>query len=90
MDQVVIANESEQAELEAGPDVLAWKRLSQITVPTTVACGTLDLTGIIARSRRLAETLPRGTFVALAGMAHLPSLEAPAAVAQLITDALER
>jgi pimeloyl-ACP methyl ester carboxylesterase len=90
MNRVVIANASEQTELEVGPDVFAWNRLSQISSPTTVACGTLDLAGIIARSRTLAETLPRGTFVALAGMAHLPSLEAPAAVAQLITNALER
>lgn len=90
MNRVVIANESVQAEVEAGPDVLAWNRLSQITVPTTVACGTLDLTGVITRSRTLAEALPGGEFVALGGMAHLPPLEAPAAVAQLIADALER
>lgn len=90
MNAIVIANESVQAELEAGPDVRAWNLLSEITVPTTVGCGALDLTGIVARSRALAKSLPRAEFVALDGVAHLPSLEAPAAVAQLVVGALER
>jgi pimeloyl-ACP methyl ester carboxylesterase len=90
MNAIVIANESVQAELEAGPDVLAWNHLSEITVPTMVGCGTLDVTGIVTRSRTLAKSLPRGEFVALDGVAHLPSLEAPAAVAQLVAGALKR
>jgi pimeloyl-ACP methyl ester carboxylesterase len=90
MNAIVIANESVQAELEAGPDVLAWNHLPRITVPTVVGCGMLDLTGIVGRSRTLAKSLPGGEFVALDGVAHLPSLEAPAAVAQLVAGALER
>jgi pimeloyl-ACP methyl ester carboxylesterase len=70
--------------------MLAWNHLPQITVPTVVGCGTLDLTGIVARSRTLAKSLPRGKFVALDGVAHLPSLEAPAAIAQLVAEALKR
>ena len=90
MNAIVIANEGVQAELEGGPEVLAWDLLSEITVPTTVACGMLDLTGILTRSRTLADSLPHGEFVALDGVAHLPSLEAPAAVAELVAGALER
>ena len=90
MNAIVVANEREQAELETTPDILAWDLLAEITVPTTVGCGTLDLPGIVARSQTLAESLPRGEFVALEGVAHLPALEAPATVAQLVAAALER
>ena len=58
----MIANEGVQAELEAGPDVRAWNLFWEITVPTTVGCDTLDLTGIVTRSRTLAKSLPRGEF----------------------------
>ena len=70
--------------------MLAWNHLPEITVPTVVGCGMLDLTGIVGRSRTLAKSLPGEEFVALDGVAHLPSLEAPAAVAQLVAAALER
>jgi pimeloyl-ACP methyl ester carboxylesterase len=90
MNAIVIANESEQAELEEAPDVLAWEVLAEIAVPTTVGCGTLDLTGIVTRSQTLAKSLPRGEFVALDGVAHLASLEAPATVARLVAEAFER
>lgn len=52
MNAIVIANESVQAELEAGPDVLAWNHLSEIRVPTMVGCGSLDLTGISWKRER--------------------------------------
>ena len=90
MNAIVIANESERAELEAAPDVQAWDVLAEVSVPTTVGCGTLDLTGIVTRSQTLAKSLPRGEFVALDGVAHLPSLEAPATVARLVAEAFER
>ena len=88
MNAIVIANEQEQAELERDPELDAWTHLAQIVVPATVACGTLDLQAFSVRSRTLANGLPRGEFVALEGMAHLPSLEAPAVVAQLVARAV--
>jgi pimeloyl-ACP methyl ester carboxylesterase len=90
MNAIVIANEIAQAELEAGPDVLAWNRLSEVTVPTVVGSGTLDLPELVTQSRTLATSLPRGEFVALDDVAHLPSVEAPHVLAQLIAGAIER
>jgi pimeloyl-ACP methyl ester carboxylesterase len=89
MNAIVLANESEQAELERESETAAWNRLSEIRVPVTVACGTLDVAPIIDQSQTLAQQLARGRFVALPGMAHLPSLEAPRAVAGLIGEALD-
>jgi pimeloyl-ACP methyl ester carboxylesterase len=89
MNAIAIANESERAELESDPELGAWDRLSEIAAPATVACGTLDLPEFSVHGRMLAEGLPRGGFVALEGMAHLPALEGPAVVAQLVSGALE-
>lgn len=88
MNAIAIANESEQAGLESDPELGACARMSQITVPTMVACGTLDLPAFTVGNRMLANSLPQGEFVALEDMAHLPSLEAPAVVAELVVRAL--
>lgn len=90
MNAIVIANEHEQSELEADTRLGAWNRLSEISAPVTIGCGTLDLPGILTRSETLADCLPCGEFVALEGMAHLPSLEAPAVVAELVARAVHR
>ncbi|WP_213451691.1 alpha/beta fold hydrolase [Rhizomonospora bruguierae] len=74
---------------EAGASgVEAWPRIERVTVPTTVARGDLDLPHIIDRCTRLAERLPSARAVVLPGVAHLPSLERPAAVAALIREAV--
>ena len=67
----------------------AWSRLEEIDVPATLAWGDLDLPIVIDRCRELAERLPavRETRV-LAGTAHLPYLEQPQVVAELIRDAV--
>jgi len=68
----------------AGKDIdLApnFDRLAEIAVPTLVLCGDLDFPHIQARCRHLAATIPRANLKMLPGLAHLPSLEAPAAVA---------
>ena len=54
----------------------------------TVACGDLDLPFIVARSKELADWLPSSRFHVFEGMAHLPYLEQPAAVAELISTAI--
>jgi pimeloyl-ACP methyl ester carboxylesterase len=53
-----------------------------------VACGDLDVPFLLDRSKQLAEQLPNARFVLLPGMAHLPSLEQPEAVAALVADML--
>jgi pimeloyl-ACP methyl ester carboxylesterase len=69
-------------------DVDVWSRLEEVTVPSVVACGDLDVSFLVNRSRELAERLPRGRHRVLERMAHLPSLEQPSTVATLVADAL--
>ncbi|MGM9479671.1 alpha/beta fold hydrolase [Roseateles sp. NT4] len=64
-------------ELQAAPD--AWSRLEQLAVPTHLVCGDLDLPYLVQRCREMAARIPGARHVALPGVAHLPSLEAPAA-----------
>ena len=66
----------------------AWSRLEEILVPATLAWGELDLPIIIDRCRELADRLPelRDTRV-IQGTAHLPTLEQPQVVADLIAAA---
>lgn len=71
-----------------GSGLDAWARLAEIEVPALVACGDRDVPVLVTRSRDLASWLPRGQYRELAGLAHLPYLEQPAGVAELIASAL--
>jgi pimeloyl-ACP methyl ester carboxylesterase len=86
MNRTVIANDAE-AEFDGASGIDAASRLHEIAIPALVACGDLDLSMKIARSRELADALPRGAFRSLGGRAHLPYLEDPGEVAALITSA---
>lgn len=72
---------------ESAPDT--WAHAPGLTIPTTIACGSLDAQHMIRRSQALATRIPLATFVALEGLAHLPYLEDPVRVAALISAALE-
>jgi pimeloyl-ACP methyl ester carboxylesterase len=78
---------------DQGPDfddgVNAWDRLEEIQAPAWVAWGDLDVTEVIGTSRALVARLPnvRGTHL-FRGAAHLPGLERPDEVADLILRAL--
>jgi pimeloyl-ACP methyl ester carboxylesterase len=69
------------AELDAAP---AHARLGEIGVPALVMQGSLDFPHIVARSRRMASALPRGTLAEIGGTAHLPSLERPEEVTRAV------
>ncbi len=58
-----------------------YDRLAEIALPTRVLCGDLDFPHIQARCRHLAATIPHAELRMLPGLAHLPSLENPDAVA---------
>jgi pimeloyl-ACP methyl ester carboxylesterase len=88
MNAIVLTNEGGQTKLEDERDLDVWARRAQIAVPATVACGMLDVPAMIEDGRALAQSLPAGRFIALEGLAHLPSLEAPAVVADLISAAV--
>ena len=65
---------------------IAYRRLGELSVPTLVMCGDLDLPGIQERSRYVAANVSRGTFHGLSGTAHLPTLERPQEVTNVIRD----
>lgn len=66
----------------------AWSRLEEVRVPVTVACGDLDVPFFVERSEELGRRLPRATYCALKGVAHLSELEQPSMVAGLLRDLL--
>ncbi len=86
MNAIIISNDVPEAAGDNGVD--AWSRLTEITVPVTVAWGALDAHFIIDRGRELARRLSRPGSVELPGVAHQPYLEQPGAVAELIRTAI--
>jgi pimeloyl-ACP methyl ester carboxylesterase len=86
MNDVALKNEIPEESGRSG--LLAWSRLEEITVPVTVACGDLDLPFVVSRSKELSDWLPDSRHHVLTGMAHLPYLENPALVAELISASL--
>lgn len=69
----------------AGTGTQEWlgERLAQLDVATLAMAGELD-TKFVAEARAIADTLPRGTFAAIAGAGHAAHLEQPEEVARLI------
>ncbi len=88
MNAIILRNGVPEDAGDSGVD--AWNRLAEVRVPVTVACGDLDVPFLISRNRELAGQLPNARYEVLAGMAHQPYLEQPAAVAQLVSRALSR
>lgn len=77
----------------AGPDVEvapAFHRLGEISVPSLVIWGARDFPHIQERSRAVAAMLPNGSGHALTDAAHLPSLERPAEVTDLLAAFITR
>lgn len=64
--------------------------VSGIRAPALVVHGEEDQVVPVANGRLLAQRLPRARFVPLPGVGHLPTLEAPAAVAALVREHLSR
>lgn len=89
MNRVILDNEgAEMAEGTLGDDLDMWSRVAGLSIPVTVSCGQLDLPHIIERSQALAERLAAGRYQALPGTAHLPYLEQPEIVADLVEAAV--
>jgi pimeloyl-ACP methyl ester carboxylesterase len=86
MNRIALTSGQPEDAGDAGIDV--WSRAGELRLPVTVAWGDLDVPQAIELCEALAARLPdcRGTR-ALAGTAHLPALEDPAAVATLILEA---
>jgi pimeloyl-ACP methyl ester carboxylesterase len=88
MDSAIVANELGGGPAAESGGTEVWTRLGELTMPVTVACGDLDVSALVERSRAMTDLIPGAHHVVLAGMAHLPYLEQPAAVVGLIADAV--
>jgi pimeloyl-ACP methyl ester carboxylesterase len=86
MNRIILANRVPEEVGASGVD--AWSQLDRVDIAATVACGDLDVPFLVDRSSELAKRLPHGRHRVLAGMAHLPQIEDPAAVAALVDDAI--
>jgi pimeloyl-ACP methyl ester carboxylesterase len=86
MNAIILRNGDREDSGDNGVD--AWSRLAEVTMPTTVACGSLDAGFLIEMSKELASRLPDGRYVELPGVAHQPYLERPGVVADLILAAV--
>ena len=76
-----------QLEVEPEPvelDPPVSDRLGDIAMPADVVCGDLDVQDFVAIAHTLAEQLPSATLHCVARAGHLPALERPEAVAELI------
>ena len=74
---------------EQPPERDTWDRLAEVDAPATSVWGELDIPVIIDLCRTLAGRLPNvRAAIEIPGVAHLPSLEVPNAVAALIADAI--
>jgi pimeloyl-ACP methyl ester carboxylesterase len=70
-------------------DPTAWLRLESIDVPAVIACGEFD-TFLITPLQEVARRMPKAVFHLLRGTAHLPMLDQPEVIADLIAGAVGR
>jgi pimeloyl-ACP methyl ester carboxylesterase len=83
MNAIILAQASDEDAGGSGLD--AWSQAASITLPTLVCWGPLDLPLFVTRSAGLAHRIPGATAVELPGTAHLPYLEQPGPVADLLS-----
>lgn len=88
MNEVLLDNDADDEAGSAGIDV--WSRLERIQTPATVVWGDLDVPSEIEQSQRLAGRLPQARRRVLPGTAHLPYLEQPELVADVIREAIRQ
>jgi pimeloyl-ACP methyl ester carboxylesterase len=86
MNAIILRNGADEDAAASGVD--AWNRLAEVTLPTTVACGSLDAGFLIEQNKELATRVRDGRYVELPGVAHQPYLEQPEMVADLILSAI--
>ena len=86
MNTVILGHDVDEEAGAAGID--AWPQLEQIRTPATVAWGDLDVPLLIELCEQLAARLPQGRRRVLPDTAHLPYLERPDLVAEVIRESL--
>lgn len=76
------------AEDAGGAGIDAWTRLGEVSVPVLCAWGDLDIPADVPFYEETARRLGQGPARILSGVAHLPGLEQPEVVAELVRSAL--
>ncbi len=66
----------------------AWGKLAAIDAPAQLCCGDLDFPWMVELSRHLAARRPNAEFRLLNGMAHMPFLEDPNLMTNLVQEFL--
>jgi pimeloyl-ACP methyl ester carboxylesterase len=89
MNRIALANE-DPGEDAGKSGVDAWQRAGEVTVPTFVAYGELDVPFLVERCHELVRRMPNAALRTIEGAAHLTELERPDAVAALVLDLLAR
>ena len=79
---------SDPGEEQRHPD--AWGRLAELAMPVTIVDGALDEATELAVGRAAAEQVADARHVVLDEVGHLPSLERPLVLAELVRDLVER
>lgn len=85
MNEIILRNDVSEDPDTAG--IEAWQQLENITIPVTVAWGELDVPFVRQQCKQLVERIPNARGQELDGVAHLPYLENPTMVADLIQTA---
>ncbi len=83
--QMDIPEDVEEERLEPA----ANGRLAEITAPTLVLVGNLDLPETIEQAAWLASEIPNGQHSIMSGVAHMMNMETPARFNQLVLDFLD-
>ncbi len=87
MNAIVLRSPPTGTNLDTAP---AFPRLGEIAAPSLVMWGDLEFPHIQERSRHIATVMPNGSGHALTGTAHLPSLERPAEITDLLVAFIDR
>jgi 3-oxoadipate enol-lactonase len=72
------------------PETPVAQVLSNISIPTLVLVGELDLPDFQTIARRLAQEMPRAELRTLAGSGHMSNMEAPRLFNELVLEFLQR
>lgn len=73
---------------EIEPDPPTITRLAELTLPTLVLCGDLDLPEKIETARKLGHELPDARVEIISGVAHMLNMERPKVFNRMVTDFL--
>src|SRR4029077_7444168 len=82
-----------RADIEKAPpaqNVLALRRLHEITAPTLVIVGDKDVPTVLEAAELLADSIPNARKAVMKDAAHLPNLEHPEEFNRLLLDFLGR